>query len=58
MSYSQPSRIEDTAIQLSLAEGKGLLPEKARILLLDQRTWKARKTSSKFLVREIALLQG
>lgn len=38
---------EDTALQLALAEKRGIDPEKARLMLLDQRSKKARKTRYK-----------
>lgn len=48
---------EDSATQLALAETRGTPPEKARLMVLDQRTMKARKTRYKLLVREIAEAQ-
>jgi hypothetical protein len=44
---------EDTAAQLSLARASGLDEEKARYMLLDQRTQKARSTRYKLMIREI-----
>jgi hypothetical protein len=45
---------EDTATQLALARAAGLDEDKARYMLLDQRTQKARRTLHKLIVREIA----
>jgi hypothetical protein len=45
---------EDTATQLSLARAAGLEANKARYMLLDQRTQKARRTRYKLIVRDIA----
>jgi hypothetical protein len=45
---------EDTATQLSLARGAGMDANKARYMLLDQRTQKARRTRYKLIVRDIA----
>jgi hypothetical protein len=45
---------EDTATQLSLARAAGLDADKARYMLLDQRTQKARRTRYKLIVRDIA----
>ena len=45
---------EDTATQLSLARAAGLEANKARYMLLDQRTQKARRTRHKLIVRDIA----
>jgi hypothetical protein len=47
---------EDTAKQLSLALARGtdMDASKARYILLDQRTQKARKTRYKLIVRDIA----
>jgi hypothetical protein len=45
---------EDTATQLSLARAAGLDANKARYMLLDQRTQKARRTRYKLIVRDIA----
>jgi hypothetical protein len=45
---------EDTAAQLSLALASGLDEDKARYMLLDQRTQKARTTRYKLIIREIA----
>jgi hypothetical protein len=43
----------DTAIQLALAEASGLPPDKARYMLLDQRTKKARRTRYKLRICEL-----
>ena len=45
---------EDTATQLSLARAAGLEASKARYMLLDQRTQKARRTRHELIVRDIA----
>lgn len=45
---------DDTAVQLSLARASGLDEDRARYMLLDQRTQKARKTRYKLIVRDIA----
>ena len=45
---------EDTATQLALARAAGLDEDKARYMLLDQRTQKVRRTRHKLVVREIA----
>lgn len=45
---------EDTATQLSLAHRAGMDANKARYMLLDARTQKARKTRYKLIVRDIA----
>jgi hypothetical protein len=45
---------EDTAQQLSLAGAAGLDANKARYMLLYQRTQKARRTRYKLIIREIA----
>ena len=44
----------DTATQLSLARAAGLDEDKARYMLLDQRTQKARRTRYKLIIRDIA----
>ncbi len=44
---------DDTAVQLALAEASGLAPDKARYMLLDQRTKKARRTRYKLRIREL-----
>jgi hypothetical protein len=44
---------EDTSTQLSLAYASGLDADKARYMLLDQRTQKARRTRYKLIVRDI-----
>lgn len=46
----------DTATQLSLAAARGLEPDKARYMLLDQRTQRARKTRYKLIIRKFARL--
>jgi hypothetical protein len=48
---------DDVAIQLSLAERKGMQPEKARYMLVDQRTNKPRRTRFKLLIRDLAIAQ-
>ena len=45
---------EDTATQLLLARAAGLEANKARYMLLDQRTQKARRTRYKLIVGAIA----
>jgi hypothetical protein len=46
---------EDVRIQLFLAEEKGMEPEKARYMLVDQRTNKPRATRHKLLIRNLSL---
>lgn len=49
---------DDTKVQLRLAEGAGMDVEKARFMLLDQRTKKARKTCYKLAIRDVAQAEG
>jgi hypothetical protein len=48
---------DDVAVQLSLAERKGMQPEKARYMLLDRRTNKPRRTLFKLLIGDLAAAQ-
>ena|SRR5579883_2771325 len=47
----------DTAAQLALAEAGGMDPSKARLMLLDQRSHRARKTRYKLIVRAAEILR-
>jgi hypothetical protein len=49
---------EDTATQLALARAAGLDEDKARYMLLDQRTQNVRRTRHKLIVREIARVEA
>jgi hypothetical protein len=46
---------DDVALQHALAQHAGLEPEKARYMLLDQRTKKPRRTGYKLLIRELVV---
>jgi hypothetical protein len=48
---------DDFAIQLSLALGSGVADEKARYMLLDQRTKRPRGSRYKLLVRELSAIE-
>ena len=49
---------DDATIQLALADASGLEPEKARFMVLDQRTNKARRIRYKLRIHNLAAVHA
>jgi hypothetical protein len=49
---------DDVGIQLALEEAKGMAPDKARFIVLDQRSNKARRIRYKLLITRMEKVEG